>query len=40
VLSKYVGAPLLKFSKDGAFTVSDTESLPDGCREVAGWPAR
>jgi len=35
VLSKYVGAPLLKFSKDGAFTVSDTESLPDGCRVVA-----
>jgi hypothetical protein len=34
-LDKFLGAPLLKFTKQGEFAISDTESIPDGTRVVA-----
>src|SRR5215475_10546987 len=34
-LDKYIGAPLLKFTKDGQFALSDTDSIPDGIQCVA-----
>ena len=35
VLDQFVGAPRLKFTKDGEFSVSDTESVPAGTRCIA-----
>jgi len=34
-LDKYIGAPILKFTKDGQFALSDTDSIPDGTRCAA-----
>jgi hypothetical protein len=34
-LDKVLGAPLLEFTKQGEFAVSDTESIPDGTRCIA-----
>lgn len=34
-LDKFLGAPLLKFSKQGEFTIGDTDSLPEGTRCIA-----
>jgi hypothetical protein len=34
-LDKYIGAPILKFTKDGQFALSDTDSIQDGTRCVA-----
>jgi hypothetical protein len=34
-LDKFLGMPLLKFSKEGTFAISDVETLPDGTRCVA-----
>jgi hypothetical protein len=35
VLDQFVGAPRLKFTKDGEFAISDTESVPAGTRCIA-----
>jgi hypothetical protein len=34
-LDKFIGAPLLKFTKQGEFAVSDVDNIPDGTRCVA-----
>jgi hypothetical protein len=34
-LDKFIGAPLLKFSKQGEFALSDVENIPSGTRCVA-----
>jgi hypothetical protein len=34
-LDKYVGAPFLKFSKQGEFAINDVEIIPDGTRCIA-----
>jgi hypothetical protein len=34
-IDKFVGAPFLKFSKQGEFEVSDTETIPDGTKVIA-----
>src|SRR5262249_4469541 len=34
-LDRFVGAPFVKFSKQGEYAVSDTESIPAGTRCVA-----
>jgi hypothetical protein len=35
VLDQFVGAPRLKFTKDGEFAISDTENVPAGTRCIA-----
>ena len=35
VLDQFVGAPRLKFTKDGEFAISDTETIPAGTRCIA-----
>ena len=35
VLGEFVGAPRLKFTKDGDFAISDTETIPPGTRCIA-----
>jgi hypothetical protein len=34
-LDKFLGAPLLRFTKQGEFAISDVESIPDGTRCIA-----
>ena len=34
-LDKYLGAPLLKFTKQGEFAISDIDTIPDGTRCIA-----
>jgi hypothetical protein len=34
-LDKYLGAPLLKFTKQGEFAISETDTIPDGARCIA-----
>jgi hypothetical protein len=34
-LDKFIGAPLLKFTKQGEFAISDIDNIPDGTRCVA-----
>jgi hypothetical protein len=34
-LDKYLGAPLLKFTKQGEFAASDIDTIPDGTRCIA-----
>src|SRR5260370_20530485 len=34
-LDRVLGAPILKFAKDGRFALSDTDQVPDGTRCLA-----
>jgi hypothetical protein len=34
-LDKVLGAPILKYTKDGRFALSDTDNVPDGTRCIA-----
>jgi hypothetical protein len=34
-LDKYLGAPLMKFNKQGEFAISDIDTIPDGTRCIA-----
>jgi hypothetical protein len=34
-LDRFIGAPLLKFTKQGEFAISDVDNIPDGARCVA-----